>query len=228
MLKTDQDTADYYIVKSKFFQGLGFELRTLLNGLEGPLQLLKKRVNDPGLVDVFRLLDTSLSRIERLSISSTIVSSLNTKIFSINKTELNIADIVRYSILELQSISSLENIKIRVPTEQIAINVFADYNMIKQVFDIMLETTISLSEENSFIDINFEDDEICTKCIITSNTATLPEELSLNIKQMGESDDIQTNLLVVKQLLKLNNADIRAINDINQQANTIEITFTKD
>jgi signal transduction histidine kinase len=216
-----------FLIKNRLLQGLGFELRSLLNGFAGPLHLLKQKANDSTLVDIFRLLDSSLSRLERLSIRSTLVSKIDTDSFTFNMVLVNVADIVRYSILELQSISDLENVKLKIISELPEIMVQGDYDSLKQVFEILLENTISLSEENTTISIRFLEDNENTICTITPQSATLPMEISLTLEQMGACQEILWNLMMVKKLLSLNDALIRIIEDSISKANSIEITFKK-
>jgi len=215
------------LVKNKLLQGLGFELRTLLNGFAGPIQLLKNRVENPELVDIFRLIDSSLSRLEGLSIRSSMVSKTDTAHFPLKLSPINIVDIARYSILELQPIANLENIRFDVKSQPPDFIILGDYDMLKQVFEILLETAISLSEEDSTINIHFFDDSSSIKCTITSSTAILPLELSLDLKQMATSEDITWNLLMIKQLLTIHDAEIRIIEENIDVANSIEITFKK-
>lgn len=215
------------LVKNKLLQGLGFELRTLLNGFAGPIQLLKNRVENPELVDIFRLIDSSLSRLEELSIRSSMVSKIDTFHFPLKLNLINVVDIARYSILELQPIANLENIRFEVKSQPPDFKILGDYDMLKQVFEILLETAISLSEENSTINIHFLDDKSCIKCTITSSTAILPLELSHDLKQMATNEDVSWNLLMIKQLLTIHDAEIRIIEENINVANSLEITFKK-
>jgi signal transduction histidine kinase len=227
MISHNQSANNSSPVKNKLLKGLGFELRTLLNGFAGPLHLLKHRVNDPDLVDIFRLLDSSLSRLERLSIRSIMVSKIDNEKFIINKIPVNVVDIARYSILELQPISEFENVKLKTDSELPEMMILGDYDSLKQVFEILLETAISLSEENSLVEINFLEGPTSVECTIDPQSATLPLDLSLNLEQMGQSEDTSWDLLMVKKLLTLNDAEIRIIEENSNRASSIEILFKK-
>ena len=211
---------------SKLNEELSFELRTLLNGFLGPIQLLKRKVDDPDLVDIFRLLDSSLSRLERFTLRSALVKQMESDSFSIKKLPLNIVDIARYSILELQTISDLENVSLAVASEPSSINLIGDYNLMLEIFVILLETTISFSAQDSSIEIDFDDYETEVVCTIVSKTATFAQELNLSIEDITPADEVSWNLVLAKKIAMLHDAKIGLANNDGLQ-NSIEIKFNK-
>lgn len=200
-------------LESKLSLSLGFDLRTLLNGFAGPIQLLKQKVDDPSLVDIFRLIDSSLSRLDRLSKRSQLISSMQSGIPIVTKNNVNIIDIAKYSVLELQTLSDLEGLSVNVDTTINSIELKGDSDLLINVFEILLETIISLSSENSLIFFQFSQDQKNTSCIISSSSANLPDI----------NEDVSWDLLMAKELLRLHNATIGVIND--NQRGYFEIIF---
>lgn len=201
------------ILESKLSLSLGFDLRTLLNGFAGPIQLLKQKVDDPSLVDIFRLIDSSLSRLDRLSKRSQLISGLQFGIPIVTKNNVNIIDIAKYSVLELQTLSELEGLSVIVDTNINSIELNGDPDLLINVFEILLETTISLSSDNSQIRLQFSKDQSTISCIISSNSANLPDI----------NEDISWDLLMAKELLRLHNATIKVTN--NNLKGQFEIIF---
>jgi signal transduction histidine kinase len=205
---------------------MGFELRTLLNGFSGPIQLFKQRVEDPNMLDIFRLIDSSLSRLERLSVRSIIISEIGSESFALAKTSVNIVDIARYSILDLQTLSDLENIKLNIPEQPSSIYIEGNYDLLIQAFEILIETAISLSKENTQIDIEFVTENEKVTCTISSTTAKLPTELNFNNDEAGWSKEVSWDLLMAKKLLSLHDAQVKVVN--NNSLNYFELIFRKD
>lgn len=213
-------------LSSRLNESMGFELRTLLNGFSGPIQLFKRKVEDPKMMDIFRLIDSSLSRLERLSVRSIIISEIDSESFNLTKTTVNIVDIARYSILDLQTLSDLENIKLNIPEQPSSIPIKGNYDLLIQAFEILIETAISLSTENTQIDIQFVNDNENVTCIISSGTAKLPMELNFNKDEAGLVKEVSWDLLMAKELLSLHGAQVKVVN--NNTLNYFELIFRKD
>ena len=210
----------------KLNEGLSFELRTLLNGFSGPIQLLKHRVDDPELFDVFRLIDTSLSRLERLAVRSSTIINFDNQQQSFSTSSQNIVDIAKFGILELQSISDLENVKITIANQPHPILITGNSDLLLQLFEILLEIAISLSKENSTIDIRFETDPV-TCCTIQSHTAVFPKAMNLAMDECFSSNEINWDFVLAKKIALFHNAQINVIED-HGIYNAFIIKFTTD
>jgi signal transduction histidine kinase len=221
-----EETLRSKTLSNKFINGLSFELRTLLNGFSGPVQLLKVIVENPELAEIFRMFDSTLSRLERLTMRSEIVLSIDSDQYQLSKTDVNIVDIARYSIIEMQSITDLENVKIIIPQQPANITIHGNFDYLIQVFNVLLETAVSLSEENSQINVDFFNSDNEVKCLIYSNTASLPFDWNSSLEQLESSDNAPWDVFMVKKILALQNADISVVNT-NGQAHSFEILFKK-
>lgn len=211
---------------NKLSEGLSFELRTLLNGFQGPIQLLKHRVDDPGLVDIFRLLDTSISRLERFALRSTIASNLNDEQPDFPKTSINLVDIIKFCTLELQPISELENLKITCENQLNPLNIIGNKDLLLHLFEILLEIAISLSRESSTINIRFEENQYIV-CSIQAQTAVFPMEMGLGIDECYNHEAITWDFLLAKQIAILHNAQI-VVAESHGANNTFHVKFTKE
>jgi len=183
-------------------------------------------VEDPKMLDVFRLIDSSLSRLERLSVRSIIISEIDSESFVLAKTSVNIVDIARYSILDLQTLSDLENIRLNIPEQPSSIQIDGNYDLLIQAFEILIETAISLSKENTQIDIQFLNENENVTCIISSTTAKLPTELNYNKDEVGFPKEVSWDLLMAKELFSLHDAQVKVVN--NNPLNYFELIFRKD
>lgn len=210
-------------ISKKLLEGLDFELRTLLNGFSGPVQLLKYKVDDPDFVDLFRLLDTSLSRLERLAIRSSIISSMNEGFTNFSKTSINIIDTIRFCVLEFNSTLNLENLKINISEQPNNVVVFGNNDLLLNLFQILLEIAISLSKENSSIDIDITNVNKVI-CIIHVPTANFPPEMNLSTKECMENSKISWDYVLAKEIAQFHDCQINLIKD-EEMYNTFEIVF---
>jgi signal transduction histidine kinase len=214
------------MLSNKLLHSLGFELRTLLNGFSGPVQLLKVTINNPELTDIFRMFDSSLSRLERLAIRSALVTRMELEGHKFDEKQENIIDIARYSAMELQSISNLENIKICIAQEPTSILVEGNFELLKSLFEILLETAISLSAENSSIDIAFNTLPNAIVCTIVPNNASLPFELNSSADELHRIASTPWDLIMAKRIAVLHNVKLSVVNP-NSQLNFFELIFYK-
>lgn len=221
-----EDNIQSNMLSNKLFQSLGFELRTLLNGFSGPVQLLKVTINNPELTEIFRMFDSSLSRLERLAIRSALVTKMELEEYPFEKKQENIIDIARYSAIELQSISNLENIKINIAQEPSSIMVEGNFELLKSLFEILLESAISLSTENSHIDFAFKTFSDAIVCTIVPNNASLPYELNSSADELHGNSSTPWDLLMAKRIAALHSVKLSVVNP-NSQLNFFELIFKK-
>ncbi|PKP36325.1 MAG: hypothetical protein CVT98_08255 [Bacteroidetes bacterium HGW-Bacteroidetes-15] len=208
----------------KVFQNLEFDLRTLLNGFVGPIQLLKFKLDDPDLVEIFRLLDSTLYRLERLASRSNIVSKFELDIDHLSKRTINIVDVARYSIIELQTITDLENVKINIQPTNGPISLQGDYDLLLQVFEILLEHTISLSHDNSTVEVSFNMNDQQVVCSIYSPSATFSSEIGNPHYSEGDSNNLSWGLFLAISILQKHNASV-VVNHSDGNTNKLDIIF---
>lgn len=61
---------------SEVLRQVGFESRTLLNGITGPIQLIRSLSNDPNLLETLHILELSTVRFEKFSLRAQLLSDL--------------------------------------------------------------------------------------------------------------------------------------------------------
>lgn len=224
---SDPSPNNDHTIGQKLLEGLDFELRTLLNGFVGPMQFLKYKIDDHGLVDVFRMLDSSLSRLERLSTRAAIVSSIDSKSANFECQSINLVDLVKFSILELQPIADIENITLSIQDDEDEIIVYGDYNLLLQAFQVFLELAISLSISDSSINISFSSNQHQVLCFISTTSVDFPANLSTNHPVDGATyNDPSWDISMAKKILHNHNA-ILQVNCEESRNSTICITFER-
>ena len=213
----------------KLLQSLNFELRTLLNGFVGPIQLLKYKLDDPELVEIFRLFDSSTSRLERLAVRTSIFQNLDNSKFVFKSDLINLVDLAKFCILDLQPITELENVKLSInensPGNTSIIK--GDYNVLSQAFSILFEMAINLSAQNDNIVIEFNSFEEELMCQITSPTATFSSDLNIQLSNGDSYDSLPWDILLAKTILSEHNAYLSLSENISK-SNSFKIVFKKE
>ena len=213
----------------KLLQSLNFELRTLLNGFVGPIQLLKYKLDDPELVEIFRLFDSSTSRLERLAVRTSIFQNLDNSKFVFKSDLINLVDLAKFCILDLQPITELENVKLSInensPGNTSIIK--GDYNVLSQAFSILFEMAINLSAQNDNIVIEFNSFEEELMCQITSPTATFSSDLNIQLSNGDSYDSLPWDILLAKAILSEHNAYLSLSENISK-SNSFKIVFKKE
>ncbi|MDY0253515.1 MAG: hypothetical protein RBR30_03810 [Tenuifilaceae bacterium] len=212
------------LLTTKLLEGLSFELRTLLNGFVGPVQLLKFNVDDPSLVEIFRMLDSTLSRLERLTLRTSIVQNAEnlTQLGQKNDT-INLVDLVKYCILDLQTISDLENITFNISNNNIPANISGSYDLLLQAFEVLFELAISLSESDSTIEVDLTLQNQRIVCNVTSPSATFPSDLNTDSGNSNKTSSATWDLLLAKQIIEGHKGQITTP---TSQGNSFTIEFS--
>ena len=210
------------ILTDKFLEGLNFELRTLLNGFVGPVQLLKFNTDDPELVEIFRMLDSSLSRLERLALRTSIVQNSHDRVKdSPGKDTINLIDLVKYCVLDLQTLSDLENITFKITDEDEIASIIGNYDHLLQAFEILFEMAISLSDSDTIINVEFTATQNQTFCKVSSATAAFPDYIGEMKCQEHES---QTwDIVLAKSIIEQHNGEVVKPSEAND---SFSVKFT--
>ncbi|NVO10454.1 MAG: HAMP domain-containing histidine kinase [Bacteroidales bacterium] len=167
--------------KAIFIRNITYEIRTLLNNISAPVQLIKEKVDDPELVPFFGIIDTTLSKLVEFTFKATLSSDLKLGNYPIRKTFLNLDEIVRFSVLELTEFLELEKIKLVVNTPESKVSLYGDKDLLFHGFNAILDKIINITKENGEIQIDFSSDSEKIDCKIFSNNISYPKQDILEI-----------------------------------------------
>lgn len=214
-------------LRKKLLESLGFELRTLLNGFVGPIQLLKYKLDDPELVEIFRLFDSSTSRLERLALRTSMLQNFDSSSFVLDRVPINLRDLVKFSILDLQPIAELENVTIKIDgNNQVDSTILGDTNALLQTFIIVFEMAINLSNQNETINVNFSSNDNEIVCQVVSPSATFSADLNIQPYNGENYYALSWDILLAKSILFSHNAYLSLLSN-SSETNSIIIAFKK-
>jgi len=146
-----------YSAHSEILRQVGFESRTLLNGITGPIQLIRSLSNDPNLLEILHILELSTVRFEKFSLRSQLLSDLVNPSFQVSPEKFNLVDLLKHAILELNDFINFYGVKIELNQNIAGIEVEAGRDIIYQSILIVFEQFMSVLETGSTIQVGGEE-----------------------------------------------------------------------
>jgi len=163
-------------LKSEFLSMISHEIRTQLNGIKGPIELLKMKVENKNLVHLIDIIDESASSIERFSSEALEITEIKSNTFSFEKSMHSLDEIIEFAMLEVQNMCSEKNINIEINNGG-DIKIYGDKKMLIKCLINILENANRYSNMDGTIEI------YCKK----SNSAVMIE-----IRNYGIEFDLKT------------------------------------
>lgn len=167
--------------KAVFIRNITYEIRTLLNNISAPVQLIKERIDDSELVPFFGIIDTTLSKLVEFTFKATLSSDLKLGNYPIRKTFLNLDEIVRFSVLEFTESLEFEKIKLIVNIPESKASLYGDKDLLFHGFNAILDKVISITKENGVIQIDFISEHEKIDCKIHISSLSHPKQGVLEI-----------------------------------------------
>lgn len=155
-----------YSAYSEILRQVGFESRTLLNGITGPIQLIRSLSNDPNLLEILHILELSTVRFEKFSLRSQLLSDLLNPSIQVSKERFDLIDLLKHATLELNDFINFFGVNIELSKSLSSFDVEADRDIVYQSVLIVFEQFMSVLENGSTIEVRSE--EYSRKIFITA------------------------------------------------------------
>ncbi|MBC7125516.1 MAG: hypothetical protein H5T24_07770 [Bacteroidales bacterium] len=146
-----------YSSHSEILRQVGFESRTLLNGITGPIQLIRSLSNDPNLLEILHILELSTVRFEKFSLRSQLLSDLLNPSMQASNERFDLVDLLKHAVLELNDFINFFGVNIELSKDLSSFEVEADRDIIYQSVLIAFEQFMSVLESGSAIKVNGEE-----------------------------------------------------------------------
>jgi K+-sensing histidine kinase KdpD len=139
--------------QAELLKQLGFESRTLLNGITGPIQLMRSISTDPNLLDVLHILELSTIRFEKFSLRSQILADLLVQSNEVKTEEFDLSDLLKHAVLELNDFLNFYSVKVDIENTLPEIIVNASKDLFFQSLLIIFEQFMELLEAGAVIKV---------------------------------------------------------------------------
>lgn len=179
----------------EILKALGHKSRTLLNGITGPVQIIRSLSDEPKLIEPLRILELTVSRFERFSFRSLMLSDLLQSNKISTPKPFDLIDSFRYVVLEFTDLLDFYNMKIELDNST-PVEISGDYDLLSHCIMIIFEQVIAISNEGNTIKVGFTSKNEVVCCSITCpDKGLVKRSLDSVLSASGYPSDIDLYLL---------------------------------
>ena len=142
-------------MRQDFVSNISHELRTPVTVIKGSLEVLENGlITDPGeMQEYFRQMSSDTAHLQRLVNDLLELSRLQNTNFKIEKSELNLADILKEAVRSMQRIAEQKQVTILLENEAGNVCFFGDYGRLRQMFMIILDNAVKFAPADSAVSV---------------------------------------------------------------------------
>lgn len=143
-------------MRQDFVSNISHELRTPVTVLKGSLEVLEKGlITEPNeMQEYFHQMMADTVHLQRLVNDLLELSRLQNTNFQIQKTQLNLTDIIKDAIRSMQRIAQQKQVEIQLENQVGNICLQGDYGRLRQMFVIILDNAVKFSPSNKKVMVN--------------------------------------------------------------------------
>jgi two-component system, sensor histidine kinase and response regulator len=155
--------------KTEFLSLISHAIRTPLNGIIGPLELLKEPVYAHEISDLVEILDLSVKRLERFALNALLITRRKTKQFEIRKDRIHLSNLINEVLNEEKDKFQSKNIHVKLNDEIIGSLIPGEAELIRNCIGNILDNAIIFSPQGGNIEINTYVEDQTFICEIKDN-----------------------------------------------------------
>lgn len=159
--QTEQERKMLDEMRQDFISNISHELRTPVTVIKGSLEVLEENlITDPKeMKEYFHQMLIDVTYLQRLVNDLLEISRLQNSNFHIEKSALNLTEVLTEAIHSMQRAAEQKQIKIIVTNEVGAIFFFGDYGRLRQMFTIILDNAVKFSLFHESIEVKLQEKE---------------------------------------------------------------------
>lgn len=217
-------------MKSYFLNMTSTEIKTPLTGIIGTLHVLKNQEASFALKNLINLLEKSVSRLENFANKAILTTELSSKTYAFKSEEIDVAEIVSFSLLELNEVLGQRNIAIEEHLDDIKIS--GDKDLIFKALLFLIRNAAEHTGDESKIEISLKNED---RGIVLSildfgkgfSEQTIEEIYSpYRFKEEAFNENNELSMYIVKLIMDYHHGALKVSNKENAGA-CVELIFTK-
>ena len=219
-------------MKTDFLLFISQEIRTPLNGIEGTINLIKNQEYSSTIKNLVEMLDASVSKLEEFTYKALFFNQLSQGKYPLQITQINVKDLIQFSILELSAKITEKNIELIQDNLQTTIVIEGDKDLLFKAFLYIIDNAVKFSLPDSKIKLELETTGDSTNFVCSDNGKGFPEDvldkLLLPFRFMNDVNHQKSilSLFTVKQIMNLHTGELKISNKENGGAR-VELIISK-
>ncbi len=140
--------------KSEFLNLISHQIRTPLNGIIGPLELLKGTVSQSEITDLVDILDISVRRLEKFAVNALLITILKTGNFESGKGRIHFSNLISEVVESMNDKFQSGSIHVEKHDKTAGYFISGEAELIKKCISLILDNAVTFSPRDSAIEIN--------------------------------------------------------------------------
>ena len=230
--KAYNDLNDLDSMKTDFLLFISQEIRVPLNGIEGTINLIKNQEYSSTIKNLVEMLDGSVSKLEEFTYKALFFNQLIQGKYPIQINQINVKDLIQFSILELADKISEKNIEVVQDNLQPDVLLNADKDLLFKAFLYIIDNAVKFSPNNSKIYLDLITINESAHFTCNDSGIGFPEEvldkLLLPFRFMNDANHQKSalSLYTIKQIMNLHAGELKVSNKENGGA-CVQLIFSK-
>ncbi len=217
-------------MKSYFLNMTSSEIRTPLTGIIGTLHLLKNQEASFALKNLIDLLEKSVSRLENFANKAILTTELSSKTYAFKEEEFDVAEIVSFSILELNEMLAQRKIDVKEHFDDITIK--GDKELIFKALLFLIRNAAEHTREDTKIEISIQKKEKSKVLSILDFGKGFSKDTIENIyspyrfkaEEFNENNEL--SMYIVKLIMDFHHGELKVYNKENA-GGCVELIFNQ-
>jgi len=200
--------------KADFLTLISHQIRTPLNGIIGPVELLKESADAHKITDLIEILDMSVKRLERFSLNALLITRLKTKQLEIAKDKFQISDLINEVLNERRDNYQSKNIKVAIKNVINDRLISGEMTLVKKCFENIFENAILFTPQGGTIEIAINTEGQYVICEIKDSGKGFEESVIDNLFELFKTADVNkdnstgTGIPIAKMIMEAHGGKI--------------------
>ena len=231
--KANKDLLSLEKSKAEFLNLISHEIRTPLNGIIGPLHLLKDELEGGNLADLINILDISVARLEKFAYTAMRITELRTIQHQFKFSAIQLKLIIEDTIKVHSKRCDQKKLQLSVDEIPDDYTIFGEFELVKQVFAIILDNSIKYSEQNGKILIKIQYSNAKVSCRFIDQGKGFSKKALENLYKYFSSGDegidqaLGLDLALAKLIMDVHSGKIEAGN-MESGGAVVTLTFYRN
>ncbi len=180
LLNAEKERKNLDKMRQDFVSNISHELRTPVTVIRGSLEVLAEGlISEPNeMQEYFNQMLSDTTHLQRLINDLLELSRLQNTDFQIEKTELNLDDILKEAIRSIKRMSEKKQVKIEYENKTENFYYIGDYGRLRQMFMIILDNAVKFSPPNNKVSVKmYYKEDNCIVSISDCGRGILPKDI---------------------------------------------------